>query len=178
LEIRIQMLRRDGCQLTVGLREIGQKPLDLPSANAARARRVQSVALLDFSERALARANLKRFHCPVTKIQGDLLEFSPKLQYDFVHSTGLVEHFAGAQRQKVIQIHAACVKQGGLVMIWIPVYSPAFAVIGVFNRLIGIEELPFEEQELRSLCLQSGLEIIRQGHSAWGALYGILARKV
>jgi hypothetical protein len=43
LEVGIQMLRRDGRQLAVGLRETGQKSLDLPSANAARARRRQSI---------------------------------------------------------------------------------------------------------------------------------------
>src|SRR5712692_2476997 len=46
LEIHIQMLRGDGGQLPIGLRDMGQKPLDLPSVNAARAPRPQSVALL------------------------------------------------------------------------------------------------------------------------------------
>jgi len=36
LEMGIHMLRCDRCQLTVGPAEIGQKSLDLPSANAAR----------------------------------------------------------------------------------------------------------------------------------------------
>jgi len=148
------------------------------SAYLAQRHGAQSVTLLDFSEGALERVAIKRFLCPVTKIQGDLLEFTPKQQYDFVHSTGLIEHFVGAQRQKVVGVHAACVRRGGLVMIWVPVHSPAFAVIGTLNRLIGIEEIPLTEKELRSLCLQNGLEIIRENHSALGAMYGVLARKV
>ena len=46
LEIGVHLRSGDGRQFAIGLREIGQKPLDLPSATATRARRSQSVALL------------------------------------------------------------------------------------------------------------------------------------
>lgn len=137
-----------------------------------------SVTLLDFSEQALAKVAVARYSFPVIKVQKDLFEFQAQKQYDFVHSTGLVEHFEGDRRLAVVRKHAEFVCQGGLVMIWVPVYSPLFSLIGKFNRWIGIEEIPFTERELKALCIQSGLDIICEDHAVFGTLYGILARKV
>lgn len=139
--------------------------------------RTKSVTLLDFSEEVLARVDSSRFPCPVVKLSQDLLTFNSDVQYDFVHSTGLLEHFAGAERLRVVQIHADCVKKGGLVMIWVPVYSLPFTVIGQFNRWMGIQEIPFTKDELRKMIAQCGLEIIRENHSVGGAIFGILAQK-
>lgn len=138
---------------------------------------VRSITLLDFSETILAKVDAARFPCPVIKLQQDILTFNPYAQYDFVHSAGLVEHFTEEQRLRVIQIHADCAKRGGFVMIWVPVRSPAFSVIGQFNRWTGIQEIPFTEEELKNLAAQSGLKIIRENHSAGGAIFGILAQK-
>ena len=144
----------------------------------ARRHHARSVTLLDFSEQALAKVALERYPCPVIKVQSDLFEFQPNRSYDFVHSTGLIEHFEGDRRLAVVRKHAALASSGGLVMIWVPIYSPAFSLIGRMNRWFGIEEIPFTERELQELCIQSRLDIIREGHTAWGALYGVLARKV
>ena len=62
-------------------------------------------------------------------------------------------------------------------MIWVPVRSPTFSVIGRFNRWIGIQEIPFTKEELRDSAAQSGLKIIRENHSVGGAIFGILAKK-
>lgn len=144
----------------------------------ARTRKVSSVTLLDFSHSALTRVVSELYPCPVTKICANLLEFSPKAGYDFVHSTGVVEHFLGTERVWAIEKHSECVRVGGFVMIWVPVFSHAFRYIGKFNRWIGIEELPFTKKELQSLCLKNKLEIIREGESGFGALYGILCKKI
>src|SRR3989344_4810644 len=132
----------------------------------------QSVTLVDFSEQALANVATTKRKCPVIKIQRDLLEFQPQKSYDFVHSAGLIEHFEGDLRLAIVRNHTEFVFQGGLVMIWVPVHSPAFSLIGRFNRLLGIKEIPLTKRELKILCIQSGLDIIREDHSAFGALYG------
>lgn len=143
----------------------------------AHSHKARTVTLVDFSEKALDRAKIKFCPCPVTKIQKDLLNASPEQDYDLVHSTGLVEHFAGKDRLLIVQRHAQYVRPGGLVMIWVPIFSLAFKPIGRINRHIGIKEIPFTKNELKLLCRESGLEIVREGKTVFGAIYGILARK-
>src|SRR3989344_5675352 len=92
----------------------GNNSLYLAKKNSAR-----SVTLVDFSELALQKAREEDFPCKITKIQQDLLSFSVKEQYGFVHSTGLIEHFTGQERLSVVQKHAECVKPGGYMMIWV-----------------------------------------------------------
>jgi len=137
----------------------------------------RTVTLVDFSEKGLDKAREKFCNCPVTKIKEDILNFSPKSAYDFVHSTGLVEHFFGRDRFLAVKKHAECAKPGALIMVWVPVVSPAFKIIGFFNRLQGIKEIPFKKEELMSLFKESNLEIIKEGRIALGALYGILAKR-
>lgn len=161
----------------------GEKILELGSGTGrnslylASTRKAKSVTLLDFSEKALSRAQVDSYPCPIRKIHKNLLKFSPGERYDFVHSTGLIEHFTGRQRSLVIKKHSQCARSGGLIMIWVPVISPTFNCIGKFNQLIGIEEIPFTKDELRNLCWENGLEIIGEAETAFGALYGILCRK-
>lgn len=138
---------------------------------------IRSVTLVDFSELALQRAHEKDFPCQLTKIQQDLLGFSSQKQYGFVHSTGLIEHFMGQERLAVVQKHAQCAQPRGYVMIWVPVKSLAFFFIGKLNKLMGIEEIPLTRQELKALLSESGLTVIRENSSVFGALYGILAQK-
>ena len=143
----------------------------------AQSRKVGTVTLVDFSEKALARAKTESCPCPAVKIQEDILKFSPEKSYEFVHSTGLVEHVTGRERLLAIKKHAQCVRLGGLVMIWVPIFSLAFKPIEKINRYLEIKEEPFTKGELRHLYKKSGLEIINEGKTVLGALYGILARR-
>lgn len=77
----------------------------------------------------------------------------------------------------MVRKHSQFTQPGGLVMIWVPIFSPAFNLIQKFNQILGIREIPFTKEELIFLCQKSNLEIIKEGESFFGALYGILARK-
>ena len=143
----------------------------------ANTHKVKLVTLLDFSVNAFNRVATSSYPCQLIKIQTDIFNFYPQKSYDFVHSTGLIEHFYGEERFEVIKKHSDLCCTGGLVMIWVPVFSPVFRYISKFNHRIGIQELPFTRNELQSLCSQNKLEIIRTGETAFGALYGILCRK-
>ena len=144
----------------------------------AKSHNLKSVTLLDFSEKAMERAITDFYPCPVEKIQQDILDCSPAREYDFVHSTGLIEHFSGADRFLAVKKHAQFAKLGGLIMIWVPISSLAFKPIKKFNQCVGIKEEPFTKEELQYLCLGSDLKIVREGETVFGALYGILAQKV
>ncbi len=138
---------------------------------------LRSVTLVDFSDIALQRTKDREFSCGVVKLKKNLLEFRPPSPYGFVHSTGLIEHFSGVEQLAVVRKHAECAEQGGYVMIWVPIRSFAFSCIGKFNQAMGIEEVPLSEQKLKMLCAESNLQIINEGKTAFGALYGILAQK-
>lgn len=139
---------------------------------------LHSVTLVDFSDIVLQRTRDHEFSCKVIKLKKNLLEFQSSSPYGFVHSTGLIEHFSGTEQLAVVKKHAECAEKGGYVMIWVPIRSLAFSLIGTFNKTIGIEEIPLTEQELKMLCVESGLRIISEGKTAFGALYGILAQKM
>lgn len=148
------------------------------SMHIAKRYSVRSATLLDFNEYALRSVRDNDFPCMVIKTRQNLLHFSPEKQYGFVHSTGLIEHFMGKERLAVVQKHEECVKPGGYVMIWVPIQSPAFSVIAQANKLQGIEEVPLTKKELKSLCAQSGLNVIGENTSVFGALFGVLAQKI
>ena len=143
----------------------------------AKLHKVKSVTLLDFSGKALERAIIDDYPCPVKKIQEDILESSLMEGYDFVHSTGLIEHFSGTDRFLIVKKHAQFAKPGGLVMIWVPISSLAFKPIKKFNQCVGIKEKPFTKDELQYLCKASDLKILKEGETVFGALYGILAER-
>lgn len=139
---------------------------------------IRSVTLVDFSQRVLEKVNEKDFPCELKKVKQDLFLFKPEKEYGLVHSTGLVEHFGGSERFSVIKKHADCAKKGGYIMIWVPVHSLMFSFIGRFNKILGIKEIPLTEKELKTLCAQNSLRVIREHHAVLGALYGVLAQKL
>lgn len=147
------------------------------SIHLARFYKAKSITLVDFSEKALTRVREESCSCRVVKVKKNILKFSPQKNYDFVHSTGLIEHFFDKERSLVMKKHAQCVRPGGLVMVWVPIFSSAFTIIQKINRCLGIKEIPFTKDELQILCRENNLDIVRDGETVFGALYGILARK-
>jgi len=147
------------------------------SLHLSRTHKVKSVTLLDFCREALDRVAVGSYVCPVIRVRQDILTFLADRHYDFVHSTGLVEHFIGRDRLFAVKKHSECARPGGLVMIWVPVLSPTFSLIGKINTCLGIKEIPFAPDELRSMCEESDLTIIREERAALGCLHGVLAEK-
>ena len=147
------------------------------SLHLAKTHCAKKVTLVDFSEKALARVEMNRFPCSIIKIKEDIFEISSEKKYDFVHSTGLIEHFLDKDRFLAVKKHADFIKDDGLVMIWVPIFSIAFRPIKKINKLLGIKEQPFTKDEMRLIFKESGLEIINEGETLLGALFGILARK-
>ena len=143
----------------------------------AKLHNARTVTLVDFSQKALRRVRERFYSCPVIKIPEDILKLSLQKEYDFVHSTGLIEHFIGKERLLAVKKHFQFVRPEGLVMIWVPIFSPAFKLIRKINHCLGIKEIPFTKEELQLLCEKSNLKILREGKTVFGALYGILAQK-
>lgn len=139
---------------------------------------LKSVTLVDFSPAILQSVSQNDFPCPLTKVFKNILAFQPKKQYGLVHSAGLIEHFTGSKRAGAVRKHAECVKPNGFVMIQVPVKSFAFSLLGKFNKAIGIQEIPLTEKELKMLCSQNGLKVLKENHLGFGSLYIVLAKKI
>lgn len=77
---------------------------------------------------------------------GDLLDFDGGT-FDLVHSGGVVEHFHGRDRARVVDAHARAVAAGGLLAILVPVdtwrYRSFRAALRVVGKWIYTDEVPW-----------------------------------
>ncbi len=79
----------------------------------------QHVTLVDSSEKAAALA--RQLFAPIAPdryeiIPSDLFEFTPKEPFDLVFSSGLIEHFQGPDRRRVIEAHLAHCRRDCLLL--------------------------------------------------------------
>ncbi len=138
----------------------------------------RSITLVDYNAHALRIARQRRPEAPVSLVQADVTRLSLRKKFDLVHSSGLVEHFYGDERKKVIARHAEHAKPGGIVMLWAPRPSFLFKFLGAFNRvLLGIREKPFTDGELVGLCKAVGLRVLRIRHKSMHTEVGVLAQR-
>ncbi len=127
--------------------------------------------LIDSSADALNVAKTMYNMCnkKVTLLKGDVLESPPSdliNSFDLVSSWGLVEHFIGENREKVIAYHTRLLAPGGLCLISSPNrYSPNYRFIRGLKELTGTwnleVEVPFSNLELRNIAKKVGLSQIR-----------------
>ena len=137
-----------------------------------------SVTLVDYNEHALRIARRTGPRAGVHLVQAHVVTVCLRRNFDLVHSSGLVEHFYGDDRRKVIGKHVEHARPGGLVMIWVPRRSLLCKLLETFNSLLmSIKEQPFTDQELTGLCRAVGLNVLRLRHKSLGMEVGVLAQK-
>ena len=108
---------------TRGLRtvELGSGRGDLSALLAEAGARV---TLLDSSAAALSQARLRfaRLGLPATYEQGDIFETHQAWRgsFDVALSSGVIEHFHGEQRTRIVRIHYDILEPGGLAIISVP----------------------------------------------------------
>jgi 2-polyprenyl-3-methyl-5-hydroxy-6-metoxy-1,4-benzoquinol methylase len=127
-----------------------------------------SVTLLDFNRRVLKKAqdihNL--YNCGTELIHSDCMTTPmAKLRgkFDFVISSGLAEHFMGADREECIRYHRLLLKDGGIAYIGVPnTLSPFYQWVKTFKKLTGTwnleVEIPFTRRELKKLAVTVGFK--------------------
>ncbi len=124
------------------------------------------VTVLDYSERALARAR-EFFRANGLRgefVHADALALPPELgaQFDVSMSFGLAEHFTGASRLEIFRSHLAVVRPGGMALVSVPnAYNlpyRAFKWVAETTRRwkLGVE-VPFTRRELEAICAQLGV---------------------
>jgi 2-polyprenyl-3-methyl-5-hydroxy-6-metoxy-1,4-benzoquinol methylase len=115
------------------------------------------VTILDYSDLALDRARefYGRHGLAAEYVNVDALELPPEWlgRFDIAMSFGLAEHFAGANRRKIIQAHLDVLRPGGLTFISVPnKYCPPYRLFKFVAQRAGKwafgEEYPASRAEL------------------------------
>jgi 2-polyprenyl-3-methyl-5-hydroxy-6-metoxy-1,4-benzoquinol methylase len=129
------------------------------------AKRGARVTFLDFSRESLdiVRRNMEREGVEGEAVLGDMLDSDFRNEFDLVHSEGVVEHFSGPARQRVVDRHAYAAKKGGKALIIVPqVHSVAYRLgkfmAEVTRGWIHGREYPYTRFELEKRMERSGLE--------------------
>lgn len=99
----------------------------------------------------------------VRHVEHDLLTFAER-GFDLVHSGGVVEHFHGADRDRVVRAHADAVAPGGLLAILVPVdtwrYRSFRAALRAIGKWIYTDEVPWSVDLAPRLFAPHGLTLI------------------
>ncbi len=124
------------------------------------------VTLLDSSREALEIVDkiLDIFSQDGDIIHGNALEHDFDGEFDIVHSEGVIEHFLGKERQKIIDAHSQALKKNGKAVIIAPNSKcPPYRVGKFISEKLGVwmhgGEYPFSRKELEFRVKRSGLRI-------------------
>ncbi|MDA2934467.1 class I SAM-dependent methyltransferase, partial [Acidobacteria bacterium AH-259-D05] len=124
------------------------------------------VTILDYSERALIRAQelFSRNGLTAEFLNEDALSSSQNLSgvYDISMSFGLAEHFRGDEREKINKIHFDVLRKGGIAFISVPhKYNPPYRIFKFLAELLGLwkvgEEFPYSRREFGQICQRIGI---------------------
>ncbi len=118
----------------------------------------KSYTLLDYSEAAIQKARGVLARTPgATCVLGDMFEHEPTEPPDLVISMGLIEHFFGAEKEKVLRAHMRMSRR--YVCVGAPADSPVnwWACFRYETTQEYPPQRPVAERELFDLCLGCGL---------------------
>ncbi len=122
--------------------------------------------------RAGQNKNLKYFVKDIKKLNGEM-------QFDFVFSDGLIEHFSGKERKKILKKHFHLAKKGGYAVIFAPRKSWKYESIFPAMKFCGLWCFGFEEPmtmaELEEETERAGFKVVKKCRGFWEN--GVLAAK-
>lgn len=100
--------------------------------------------------------------------------------FDLAHSGGLIEHFTGPSRKRIIKTHTDLVKKSGYLIIFVPIKNTWYHFLneGIFKFFRLLEEIPEEPwtlTELSAALNQNGFKILR--HTQTLTQLGVLAQR-
>jgi 2-polyprenyl-3-methyl-5-hydroxy-6-metoxy-1,4-benzoquinol methylase len=141
------------------------------------------ITIVDSNPQALqlCQETFKNFPQKFIPVQSDVFELEKYAgQFDLVHSGGLIEHFVDEARGRIIQVHCDLVKEGGHILILVPVLNIWYRILnlGIFkwlHLLDEIHEVPWSWEELSKALDQRGFQIVTKATVV--TELGVLARK-
>jgi SAM-dependent methyltransferase len=130
------------------------------------AKRGARVTFLDFSMDAL---NLVKSGMEAAGVDGelvlcDMFEADFSGEFDIVHSEGVIEHFRGSERQRVLEKHAESARRAGKVILIVPQMGSLMYRAGKFmaektGSWIHGKEYPYTRPELEKRMGMAGLDV-------------------
>lgn len=136
------------------------------------------VTLVDFSQAALdqAQARFTALGLQGTFVAMDLFEFVQQHagEFDVSGSLGVVEHFSGDMRWKIIEAHRRVLHRQGVTLISVPhAYCPAYRLWKKYLELrhcwpYGFES-PFTTHQIKQLARQVGFNVFRTYKTGFSA---------
>jgi SAM-dependent methyltransferase len=129
------------------------------------AKRGARVTFLDFTRDSLeiVKRNMERECVDGELVLGDILDSDFVNEFDIVHSEGVIEHFTGPARQRVVDMHARAARRGGSVLIIVPHMGSLMYRLGKFaaeksRAWIHGREHPYTCNELGRRMERAGLK--------------------
>jgi 2-polyprenyl-3-methyl-5-hydroxy-6-metoxy-1,4-benzoquinol methylase len=159
-------------------RELGdlrnKKVLEIGSGqgvfSALLAKHGAKVTLLDYSQPALKRATefFQNNNLQAKTVYGDALKLPKSIKpssFDISVSVGLTEHFQGADRVAINQVHLDVLRPGGLAIIITPnAYNLPYQIYKTVSQSAGRwifgEEYPYTKQELLDVAEKIDAEVV------------------
>ncbi len=130
------------------------------------AKRGARVTFMDFTRDSLdiVRRNMEREGVDGELVLGDILDSDFRDEFDIVHSEGVIEHFTGPARQRVVDMHAKAARRGGRVLIIVPHIGSLMYRLGKFaaeksRTWIHGREHPYTRNELKKRMGRTGLDV-------------------
>lgn len=104
-----------------------------------------------------------------------------KGSFDLVHSGGLIEHFVGTARDKIIEAHCDLVKKNGYILILVPIINFWYRILNLgilkwLHLLDEIHEVPWSLTELSKTLHSKGFKVLSQ--STVISEIGVLAQRI
>jgi SAM-dependent methyltransferase len=128
------------------------------------------ITLMDYERSALnvSKKILDGLSLDAEFVCGDVFDYGVENEFDIVHSEGVVEHFLGERRQRIIDIHTNALVSGGKCVIIVPNSCSIPYRIGKFlaegsGTWIHGKEYPYTRKELVYRMKRSGLRIEKCG---------------
>jgi SAM-dependent methyltransferase len=129
--------------------------------------------VMDFCPEALSFARDNVAGRDIDVVQASVLEFDTDRRFDVVFSVGLVEHFRGEARRRVVDQHARLLRAGGRALILAPNRGVLWPAVWLLNQFSRIQETPPTRRELADLCGSLGREVHKAGTYFSGIWVGV-----
>lgn len=114
----------------------------------------------------------------VYRILGDALQIKFPAEFDLVHSAGLIEHFTGGDRLKIIEAHTKPLKPGGYLLLVFPVNNVFYWLQREFLWLVGrwkaTDDYLWNPREMHNTLDLHGFSIVKK--FSFACEVGVLAK--
>ena len=120
--------------------------------------------LVDYCDYALenSKKEFEKAGIKANFLKRDIFNLDLHEAFSLVHSEGLLEHFYGDMRSRILEIHANLMTKDGYLIIFVPLDNRRYRLVQKVFRFAGInvDEKPFTETEFISIANKYNLQVV------------------